>query len=249
MKNHTLNLPLDLTKRHFVVGDIHGRLDMFERLLESADYDPATDIIYTVGDMIDRGSNSYEILEFFDMKNNFSIRGNHEVMATDSNWYAVWMGNGGPQTLDSLRTNACDTNWLEAMIERLPFVIDVGEPGEEHAFRILHAELPPVWSEDDFQWILVDADDADDSTFAHVLWSRSTIEKALRNVKNMKPSHFEIDFHPERSGRNVFVGHTPIRNTMRVGDMTFLDTWASRTLTMVEAITLQEWSVPFKAPE
>jgi len=249
MKNHTLKLPLDLTKRHFVVGDIHGRLEMFERLLKSADYDPENDIVYAVGDMIDRGSFSVEVLEFFDMEKAFSIRGNHEVMATSEDWYVVWMNNGGIQTLDSMKANAVDLKWLHAMIERLPYIIDVGEDGEEHAFRIVHAEIPPGWDEQTFQFVLDSSENDDDSRFAHCLWARTTIEQARQNVANMKPSHYDITFHPERSGRNIFVGHTPIRSVMKVGDMTYLDTWASRTLSMVEAISGQVWSVPFKESE
>lgn len=247
MKDHTLNLPLDLTKRHFIIGDIHGRLEMLERLLDSADYDPATDMIYTVGDMIDRGPHSVEVLELFsDEPNWYSIRGNHEVMVTDDSWYSCWLSNGGVQTLQSLAANAYDENWLKAMIERLPYVIDVGEQGEEHSFRILHADLPPGWSEDMFQYVLDEAEGDDDPVFSHVLWSRRTIEAGLRNVKNLKLIDADIKFDPNRSGRNVFVGHTPIRNTMTMGDITFLDTWAKRTLSMVEAITKQVWSVPFK---
>lgn len=246
MKDTILNLPLDLTKRHFVVGDIHGRWATFQDLLTSAEYDPELDIIYAVGDMIDRGPHSVEVFEFFQGKNTFSIRGNHEVMAIDPDWYGVWLANGGVATLGSLTKHGYDQRWLNMMVRELPYFIDVGAAGEEHAFRIVHAEIPPMWSEDDFQHVIESSETDADSRFAHLLWSRSTIKTARRNVENLKPLLTDIEFNSNRSGRNVFVGHTPLKNVMKVGDMTYLDTWKGRTLSMVEAITGQIWSVPYR---
>ena len=82
MSNRILQLPLDRSKRHFVVGDIHGRFDSFQNLLKEANYDPTNDIIYSVGDLIDRGPKSYETVKFFTSTPNvYSIMGNHEYMA------------------------------------------------------------------------------------------------------------------------------------------------------------------------
>jgi len=244
MKNHTITLPLDLTKRHFVIGDIHGHLDMLEDLLASADYDPKLDVLYSVGDLIDRGPYSVEVVEFFQQDNCHAIRGNHELMVVDAmQWHGVWMGNGGVQTMNSLRDNDHDLVWLQEQFRPLPYVIDVGDADEEFSFRLVHADLPLVWSEEDFQYILENAEDEDDTRLAHILWSRTTIESALRNIKNLKPKFTGMTINPDRSGRNVFAGHTPIERPLTVGDITFIDTWRARTLTMVEAITNQEWSV------
>ncbi len=187
MKDHTLKLPLDLTKRHFVVGDIHGRYDAFIRLLESADYDPESDIVYSVGDMIDRGPKSVETLEFFNQKNTYAIRGNHEVMAISQNWLMVWLGNGGMNTRFSLTDHMVDEDWLAAQIQPLPFVIDVGESDEDYSFRIVHASLPLKWSEEEFQLIMDRAKDENDTLVAEILWSRTDIGQAVKNVNNLKP--------------------------------------------------------------
>jgi serine/threonine protein phosphatase 1 len=243
MKNHTLNLPLDLTKRHFVVGDVHGKFDSLMRLLESADYDPETDIVYSVGDMIDRGPESFEVFEFFHQPNTYAIQGNHEHMVVEESWFGVWLNNGGLDTQISLSDNGVDQEYLGKLIKKLPYVIDVGDADEEHSFRIVHACLPLVWSEEQFQFILADAEDAEDPTFAHILWSRTDIGNAERNIATMKPITFGMNVSPDRSGRNVFAGHSPIRKPMTVGDVTYIDTWAARTLTMVEAVTQQVWSV------
>lgn len=248
MKNHTLKIPLDLTKRHFVVGDAHGRFDTMMALLESADYDPENDIVYSVGDMIDRGSKSVEVLEFFNQKNTFAIRGNHEVMAIDVEWRNVWLNNGGVQTQVSLADHLVNEDWLRAQIEALPYFIDVGEADEDYSFRLVHASLPLEWSEQEYQLILERAIDANDTLFAETLWSRTDINKATRNVHNLKPLLTDINVNPNRSGRNVFAGHTPVKKVMKVGDVTYTDTWKSYTMSMVEAITEQTWTVKHVAP-
>ena len=48
-------IPLNKDRRHFVVGDIHGRYEAFLNLLDEINYDQSTDMIYSVGDLIDRG--------------------------------------------------------------------------------------------------------------------------------------------------------------------------------------------------
>ena len=63
MKQH-IEIPLSENKRHFVVGDIHGRYDTFINLLEEINYDETTDMIYSVGDLIDRGPKVVEVVEF-----------------------------------------------------------------------------------------------------------------------------------------------------------------------------------------
>lgn len=243
MKDAILKLPLDLTKRHFIVGDIHGRYESFLNLLASADYDPDTDIIYTVGDMIDRGPKSYEVLKFFqEMENAYAIKGNHEYMVeTPHEWRAVWLNNGGDKCLQSLAANGVNESWLVTYISFLPWVIEVGDDGDEFAFRVLHADLPPEWSDDDLRLVITAAEDSENAALQHIIWGRRTITTALRAGTELKPHNLE--FHPDRKRKN-FLGHTPTRKPVKVGDMLFVDTFGSHTLTMAEAITGQTWSVP-----
>ena len=233
----TISLALNLDKRHFVIGDIHGRWDTFWKLLQSVNYDPTTDIIYSVGDMIDRGPSSYETFTFFQQPNTYAIRGNHENMAYHKEWFTTWLYNGGQSCLQSLKDNNYDHAWLNKQIEKLPFVIDVGSEGEEHAFRILHAELPPEWSELDFQNYLRKQNDHYED-YESILWSRNTISKAYTNKINNRPLDEGIIFNSDRSGRNVFVGHTSLEDVWTIGDMTYLDTgYRGNKLSMINAIT------------
>lgn len=101
----------------FIVGDIHGEMELLERMLEEIDgaigkihlKDP---LLVFVGDLIDRGAKSAEVLrrimelttEFPD--NVVSLLGNHEQMLLDFidapiARHARWMRNGGVETCNS----------------------------------------------------------------------------------------------------------------------------------------------------
>ncbi len=238
MLDHTLSLSLD-DDRHLIVGDIHGRYDCFLRLLDNANYDPTKDIIYCVGDLIDRGKDSWEVVEFFQRERCYTIRGNHEIMATDKEWRDTWLRNGGPETIASLKRNNRTEEDLKHAIRQMPWVIEVGEDDEEDSFRLLHAEFPPDWSDADLRKVLGEAMNADDPRFAKLMWSRSVIEHAFRNIRNNRPLLDSIFFNPDRK-RRTFVGHTSIPSVLQVGDMWYVDTyWPNGTLSLVDARTLQ----------
>lgn len=244
MLDHTLELELDLNERHLIIGDLHGRYDELMRLLDKANYDPAKDIIYSVGDIIDRGPCSWEIIEFFEGERRYAIKGNHELMCLDREWADVWLANGGEQFLESIAFCGVGYEQAKDVIRKWPWVIDVGAPDEEFSFRIVHAEMPPEWSDEFFKRVLDESLNHNDTTFAHLVWSRRLIDTAKRNVANMRPAHIGINFHPDRR-RQVFAGHTPHKNILKVGDHWFLDTWTGRKQSMIDAVTLEKFTVDF----
>lgn len=65
-------------KRTIVVGDIHGCYDEFMQLLETIGFTDH-DMLITVGDMVNRGPKSIEVVRFFlDTPNAYAVLGNHE---------------------------------------------------------------------------------------------------------------------------------------------------------------------------
>lgn len=237
--------PLNLDKRHLIVGDVHGRFDTFISLLQAVDYNEEQDIIYSVGDLIDRGPKAVEVVEFFTKQSAFAVLGNHEQMVNNpADWLKVWMypPHGGPNTLDSLDHHGKDINWLREFCSSLPICIDVGEEDDPNAFRIIHAECSPSMSEDDFRNYLLSY--PDEAPEGELLWGRSTITRALKNIKHLKPSHHGIFFHENYTTRNVFSGHTPTERVITVRNMKWIDTFCSNTMTIIDAITLESVSVP-----
>lgn len=105
------------TTAHFVVGDLHGCLDLLEHILEKIDrsigehglQDPK---LVFVGDYIDRGPSSAAVLKrLYELSSEFPqnvtcILGNHEQMMLDfletpEARHARWFRNGASQTLGS----------------------------------------------------------------------------------------------------------------------------------------------------
>jgi serine/threonine protein phosphatase 1 len=96
-------------ERIYAVGDIHGCYEKLMALMDKLDIDFDTDTLVFLGDYIDRGPSSFEVVEYLvALKKLFPktvfLKGNHEEMlenylsGIDKMTYLV---NGGQQTLDS----------------------------------------------------------------------------------------------------------------------------------------------------
>lgn len=128
--------------RDFVVGDIHGELEMLKYELVKVGFDHSKDRLFSVGDMVDRGPASLEVLKFFFNNPNscFSVRGNHEQMMIDAMRVGTGqaaihhMANGGEWfwNLDDF-----DQGFATGFASTLPYAISVdtsyGTVGIVHA--------------------------------------------------------------------------------------------------------------------
>ncbi|MFO7923171.1 MAG: metallophosphoesterase family protein [Bacteroidales bacterium] len=104
-------------QRIFFIGDIHGCSKTFRKMITDKIGVRKTDVIYCIGDYIDRGNDSKGVIDFILelRKNDFEIhtlRGNHEQMLLDAagNGYSsdLWMYNGGHSTLESFNAGSAD---------------------------------------------------------------------------------------------------------------------------------------------
>lgn len=90
-----------------IIGDIAGRYDELMLLLNKM---PEADLVIAVGDLVDRGPKSKQVIEWF-MANQdkaIAIYGNHEDMMVNyckdpDEWQnrSMWLHNGGKATLKS----------------------------------------------------------------------------------------------------------------------------------------------------
>ena len=99
-----------MLERRIVIGDIHGCYHTLQQLLENKIRASADDQIYFLGDYIDRGPRSRDVLEFLlKLKTQgyhvFYIKGNHELMLLqafeDDKYLMNWFQNGAEETLQS----------------------------------------------------------------------------------------------------------------------------------------------------
>src|SRR3990167_9116336 len=115
-----------------IVGDIAGRYDQLLALLKKM----PDDEVISIGDMIDRGPKSKEVIEWF-MKNGKAILGNHEHMMLDfyrnGGYYehGIWQWNGGSTTLTSFdpaeRYRACAVvpEIVLSWVSKLPLYLEI----------------------------------------------------------------------------------------------------------------------------
>lgn len=97
-------------QRIFFIGDIHGCNLTFRKMVHDIIGLRKEDVLYCVGDYIDRGPDSKGVVDFIlHLQEHeyqvYTIRGNHEQMLLEAgdnvNNSRLWMLNGGGVTLDS----------------------------------------------------------------------------------------------------------------------------------------------------
>lgn len=67
------------TKRHIIVGDIHGCIEEFDELRKLVSYNKETDKLILLGDLIDRGPDSVGVVRRARELNLDCVVGNHEL--------------------------------------------------------------------------------------------------------------------------------------------------------------------------
>lgn len=99
-----------MAKRLFAIGDIHGCFIKLKDLIETQIKISDNDIFVLLGDYIDRGNQSKEVIDYIlhlkeRNQNIIPLLGNHEKMLLDalSNTQNLskWIANGGTATLNS----------------------------------------------------------------------------------------------------------------------------------------------------
>ena len=104
-----------MNKRLFAIGDTHGCYDSFKELVENKIQLQKDDKLILLGDYIDRGDKSKEVVDFIiellgNGYNLIPLMGNHEAMLLDAfkdeKNISKWIQNGGNETLKSFEINS-----------------------------------------------------------------------------------------------------------------------------------------------
>ncbi|MFP6906490.1 MAG: metallophosphoesterase [Verrucomicrobiota bacterium] len=67
-----------MDQRTIIVGDVHGCIDELQQLIESLDYQPVSDRLIFLGDLVNKGPASREVFDYFTTLDAEAILGNHE---------------------------------------------------------------------------------------------------------------------------------------------------------------------------
>jgi len=136
-----------MTQRQIFIGDVHGHYDGLMNLLEIVA--PTTeDEIYFLGDLIDRGPKSSDVVNFVKKSGYPCLLGNHEQMlldslAIDGQIYTpalqAWLYSGGHHTVRSYGKAGIPVEHLNWM-RTLPPYLDLGDIWLVHAG--IHPKIP-----------------------------------------------------------------------------------------------------------
>jgi bis(5'-nucleosyl)-tetraphosphatase (symmetrical) len=126
----------------WVVGDIQGCAREFDELLRRIRFDPGRDELWSLGDLVNRGPDSLEVLRLWRDIGGFGILGNHDV-------YALLARSGRVprrkrDTLGALFA-APDADVLLDRVRAMPLMVWLaGGQGVRDAW-LVHAGLDPRW--------------------------------------------------------------------------------------------------------
>ena len=190
-----------MMEKIFAIGDIHGCFDKLCVLMDKIKIDRYNDILLFLGDYIDRGPSSFDVIEYLiDLKKHFQrivfLKGNHEdmlekyLLGKDRLTYLI---NGGQQTLEDYlkRTQTTDSPLIPQ--EHLNFFGSLLLYYESDNYIFVHAGLReniPLEMQDpaDFLWIREDFINSDFDFGKRVIFGHTPYPKPL-----IEPNKIGID--------------------------------------------------------
>ena len=127
----------------YAIGDVQGCFKELLRLLDKINFDETNDRLWFVGDLVNRGPDSLEVLNFI-MKlgeSAITVLGNHDLHLV-----AIAEGLARPKKTDTLTSilTSPDKQELIAWIRQQALM----HYNKELNFSIIHAGLPPQWGID-----------------------------------------------------------------------------------------------------
>lgn len=241
-------LPANTRGYDYLVGDLHGCLDLLDDELARVQFNPAIDRLISVGDLVDRGPDSLGCLRLLKEPWFHAVRGNHEDMMCEGVREAAFgvptgstrdlIHNGGAWLFDLTPDEKRElSKELMPYVRALPYVLTVGDGDAQ--FHVAHAELMDGFSDafmafslghDQKPRILTDRQITEKklSTMTDpLLWGRRLIATLPKHGKRMMPTPegsvcvSESAMHPGLS--LTYVGHTPLLQMVLHESHLFID--------------------------
>ena len=191
------------SQKVFIIGDLDGHFSHFQIALNNAGFKPNQDTLICLGDVIDRGSDNLQILEFLKEIDAYMVLGNHEHMMIeailDNNEHAkkLWNKNGG-QWHKSISNNVL-INQCEWLLKQ-PLSIILQYKG--YKIGISHT-VPVRW-----RWGHVNKNTSEIVT--SLLWDRELFKKKTTLI------HHGVDFSIH--------GHNSTQTPLWIGNSYHIDT-------------------------
>ncbi|MBH3429823.1 metallophosphoesterase [Pseudomonas alkylphenolica] len=193
--------------RDYAVGDIHGHFQRVRAQLMRVGFDPKVDRLFSVGDLVDRGPECTDALDWLDQPWFHAVQGNHEALA-------VTHVNGG--WLDYGQYRAAGGGWFLDLPER-----------EQARFAERFARMPLAMEVETAQGLvgLVHADCPFASWCELCEQLQGQMPQALEEYCQWSRHRLQVDDASPIAGlRALIVGHTPLREIRVLGNIWHIDT-------------------------
>lgn len=190
----------------YVIGDLQGCLTPLKRLLDHIRYDPASDKLWFVGDLINRGPESLPALRFVKAlgSNAITVLGNHDL-----HLLAVLHGVrkvSGKDTLDEI-INAPDRDELTHWLSHQPLI----HTDEKLAHTLVHAGIHPNWSLEQAHAMANEVSNA----------LKTDLNSFLQHMYGNSPSHWSTDLTKRKRHRFTVNAFTRMRYCHGDGQLDF----------------------------
>lgn len=197
----------------FVIGDIHGRHEALKEVLEKSKFNYEEDKLILLGDLVDGGYRTYEVVEeLLQIKNIVFILGNHDewwMNHMNSGWAEeIWIQQGGANTLRSYGAKVITGNRIYNESKLCLKNLRIPVTHQEFFSNAVYWHIEKsnmVFVHGGFNPCVLLADQRK----TDLLWDRKLIETARRKpiYKNLR-----LPIDKNKLWKKVFVGHTTTEN-------------------------------------
>ena len=230
-----LRVPVNTRGRDLIVADVHGCYTLLQRLLDKASFDPSRDRLFIAGDLVDRGGESPLSLDWLSRPWVYAVAGNHDHMLIKA---AANGGDhqheeaGGEWFIPVRREQPELAKEFLEVFSGLPIAMEV-DSLDGRRFGIVHAECPHL----DWNDFTRDLEHEQDPNRLNLIVQAATQMRTRISFKDPDPVG-GID--------TVFVGHTPVPESLELGNTLYIDTMAfsdKGRLTLMQMDTRQQWTL------
>jgi len=213
-----------------VVGDLHGYIDKLKELTAMVNFDTEVDRLFSVGDMCDRGPDSFRCWKLIRKQWFYAIIGNHEIYAiahknADHDMGKSFIGAQWDRFGGMWRHKYEDKPEFNEMVdelEQLPSVIVVKGNKERKPFNIIHAEF---FGEQDE----LEKGEYRPYVFDGLMYGRERINRKIEKDNKI---------------HTTYCGHSIVKQVGSLGPQVYLDTgcYSTGKLSMINTQTMKVYT-------
>lgn len=227
-KGQVMRIAHNIHGRDFVVGDLHGHYNELRHLMDKVQFDISVDRLFSVGDLVDRGPESWECVMLLEQPWFYAVLGNHERKCLLCAWVMV---NKSPNqwTIDDeklfmkykdiyegewlFKLSQEQLNKLVPLLAELPLIISVGD--RQKQWHIIHAELDQIEGRD-----IVDEDLEFWET--HPI-PEDVVEQCLSNRILFERANHDLKYALRPGLSTTYCGHSPALFRLHYASHRFID--------------------------